>query len=179
MPEREERWGPGRARGGGLLPGEGPRVVLDNIRSAFNVGSIFRTAEAAGAEHLFLCGISATPANPRVVKTALGAEGVLPWSHHISTAEVLARLRADGVALIAVEVSERSVPYTALAFPERVAFIFGHEVAGIAVPILEQSDHVVEIPMLGHKNSLNVATSVGVILFEALRRRMARREDRG
>jgi 23S rRNA (guanosine2251-2'-O)-methyltransferase len=170
-------WGVRRFDGGAPPPrlrGQGCQVVLDNIRSAFNVGSIFRTCDAAGVAHLHLCGISATPRNPRVVKTSLGAERTVPWSHHISTAEVLGRLRGSGVALVAVELTARSVPYTELEYPESVAFIFGHEVAGIAIPILEQSDHVIEIPMLGHKNSLNVATSVGVILFEAVRRRLLR-----
>lgn len=77
------------------------------------------------------------------------------------------------MAVIAVELTARSLPYTAVAIPERVAFVFGHEVAGIAVPVLDQCDLVVEIPMVGHKHSLNVATSVGVILFEALRQRTA------
>ncbi|MBP7669328.1 MAG: RNA methyltransferase [Candidatus Eisenbacteria bacterium] len=155
------------------LPGAPPRVVLDNIRSAFNVGSIFRTCDAAGARPLYLCGICATPGNPRVVKTALGAEATVPWSHHISTLEVIAQLQAEGVFCVGVERTERSAPYDLEEYPERVAFVFGHEVAGIALPVLERCDRVVGIPMLGRKNSLNVATSVGVMLFEIVRRRLA------
>ncbi|MBW2278400.1 MAG: RNA methyltransferase [Deltaproteobacteria bacterium] len=149
----------------------GPCVVLDNIRSAFNVGSVFRTCEAAGTAHLYLCGISAAPPNPRVLKTSLGAEAVLPWSHHLSSTEVIENLRRQGIAIISVELTDRSQPYTAVDYPPRCALVFGHEVAGVAVPILERSDLVVEIPMLGRKNSLNVATSVGVVLFELVRRR--------
>jgi len=151
----------------------GPQVVLDNIRSAFNVGSVFRTCDAAGVAHLHLCGISACPPNPKLLKTSLGAERTVPWSHCIDARECLARLRAAGVALFAVERTEGSLPYTAVEYPERCALIFGHEVAGVAAPLLEMADRVIEIPMLGRKNSLNVATSVGVVLFELVRRRLA------
>ena len=155
------------------LPGRGPRVVLDNIRSAFNVGSVFRTCDAAGVEHLYLCGISACPPNPKLVKTALGAEQTVPWSHHIRALEVLNGLRAEGYTLFAVERTDRSLPYTEVDYPERCVLIFGHEVAGVARPLLERADQVIEIPMLGRKNSLNVATSAGVVLFELVRRRLA------
>lgn len=145
------------------------RVVLDNIRSAFNVGSIFRTSEGAGVEHLHLCGISATPENPKVQKTALGAERMVPWSHDLSTREVLAALRADGWTRVAVELTNRSVPYTVYSYPPRCALVFGHEVAGVPLPVLAECDAVIEIPLAGRKNSLNVATSAGIVLFEALR----------
>ena len=154
-------------------PGRGPHVVLDNIRSAFNVGSVFRTCDAAGVEHLHLCGISACPPNPKLLKTSLGAERTVPWSHCIDARERLAQLREAGLALYAVERTDASVPYTEVDYPEHCALIFGHEVAGVAAPLLEMADRVIEIPMLGRKNSLNVATSVGVVLFELVRRRLA------
>ena len=144
-------------------------MLLDNVRSAFNVGAILRTCDAAGAAHLYLCGISAAPPNPRVLKTSLGAEQWVPWSHHISAEAVATELRAAGVTLVAVEVTERSIPHTALTYPPEVAFIFGHEVAGVAEPLIAQADVTIEIPMLGRKNSLNVATSVGIVLFEFVR----------
>lgn len=144
------------------------RVVLDNIRSAFNVGSIFRTAEAAGVEHLHLCGISATPENPKVRKTALGAERMVPWSHDLSTLAVLEALRAEGWTRVAVELTDRSVPYNEYRYPRRCALVFGHEVAGVPLPVLDACDAVIEIPMAGRKNSLNVATSAGIVLFGAL-----------
>lgn len=150
----------------------GPVVVLDNIRSALNVGSIFRTCDAAGVRHLYLAGITALPPNPQLLKTALGAEAAVPWSHHLSTAAVVAELRARGFRILAVELTSRSVPYTQVEYPADTALIFGHEVAGVAVPVLELADQVIEIPMFGRKNSLNVATSVGVVLFEILRRRL-------
>ncbi len=153
--------------------GHPPRVILDNIRSAFNVGSVFRTCEAAGAAHLHLCGICAYPPNARVLKTALGADEVLPWTHELSAAGTIERLQAEGVRIVAVELTDRSQDYQAVIYPDPVAFVFGHEVAGVAVPILDRADLVVQIPMMGHKNSLNVATSVGVILFDHLRRRLS------
>ncbi len=153
------------------LPGR-VRVVLDNIRSAYNIGSILRTSEAAGIEHLHLCGISATPDNPKVVKTALGAERMVSWSHHIATAEVLDELRAQGWALIAVELTDRGARHDLFDYPQKCALIFGHEVAGVPPALLARCDAVIEIPMLGRKNSLNVATSVGIVLFEIVRRRL-------
>jgi 23S rRNA (guanosine2251-2'-O)-methyltransferase len=150
----------------------GPVVVLDNIRSALNVGSIFRTCDAAAVRHLYLGGITALPPNPQLLKTALGAQETVPWSHRLSTVELVEELHAEGFCIVAVELTDRSVPYTQATYPVDTALVFGHEVAGVAVPVLDRSDQVVEIPMFGRKNSLNVATSVGVILFEILRRRI-------
>lgn len=157
-------------RRGQPLAADGPFVVLDNIRSAWNVGSIFRTCEGAGVRHLFLCGISAAPPNPRVLKTSLGAEEMLAWSHDPSTARVIALLREQGITIYAVEQSERSVPYTQVDYPRDCALVFGHETHGVAAPILAKADAVIEIPMAGRKKSLNVAVSVGVVLFEVRRR---------
>ena len=157
----------------------GPVVVLDNIRSALNVGSIFRTCDAAGVRHLHLAGITALPPNPQLLKTALGAEAAVPWSHHLSTVAVVTGLRAGGFRILAVELTDRSVSYTRADYPVDTALIFGHEVAGVAVPVLELADQVIEIPMFGRKNSLNVATSVGVVLFEILRRRLMESDAAG
>ena len=161
-----------RERSAQDLHNEGPYVILDSIRSAFNVGSIFRTCEAAAVRHLYLCGITAHPPNPKVLKTSLGSEETLPWKHFLSTAEAVETVQQRGVSVFAVELTDRSTPYTEIDYPEQTALIFGHEVSGVSVQILEMSDQVIEIPMLGRKNSLNVATSVGVILFELLRQRL-------
>jgi tRNA G18 (ribose-2'-O)-methylase SpoU len=150
---------------------DGPFVVLDNIRSAWNVGSILRTCEGAGVRHLFLCGISAAPPNPRVLKTSLGAERTVPWSHDPATMQVIRKLRSEGAAIFAVELTDRSVDYTTIDYPRDCAFVFGHETYGVAAPVLQAADRLIEVPMAGTKNSLNVAVSVGVVLFEALRRR--------
>ncbi len=159
----------------GTVPGRLPiRIVLDNLRSAFNVGSIFRTSEGAGVEWIHLCGITPYPPNPKLEKTARGAEALVPWSHHIDTMEAVRLLRTRGYTLAALELTDRSVDYRSLPFPQPIALIVGHEVAGVTRPVLEEADAIVEIPLRGIKNSLNVATSFGVVLFEILRQWHAR-----
>jgi tRNA G18 (ribose-2'-O)-methylase SpoU len=145
-------------------------VVLDNLRSAFNVGSIFRTCEGAGVERIHLCGITPYPPHPKLEKTARGALALVPWSHHVDAMEAVRILKADGFALAALELTDRSVDYRGLPYTPPIAVIVGHEVAGVTRPVLEAADWVVQIPMRGRKNSLNVATSCGVVLFEILRR---------
>ncbi len=161
-----------RRRAPGPPPGSPPRVLLDNIRSAFNVGSVFRTCEAVGVRHLHLCGICAYPPNARVLKTALGADRMVSWNHSLSAVEEVERLRKAGVQVLSVELTDRSRPYHEIDYPADVVFVFGHEVSGVAVPILDRSAAVIQIPMMGRKNSLNIATSVGVILFDHLVRRL-------
>lgn len=146
-------------------------IVLDNIRSAFNVGSIFRTADACGADALWLCGMTAFPPHPRLERTALGAENVVPWSHHRQAVDAVERLIADGVVPVAVEVAEGAVNYVDFVWPDRLALVFGHETRGIAPDVLERCAAVVRLPMFGLKNTLNVATAAGIVMYEVLRRR--------
>ncbi len=145
------------------------RIVLDNLRSAFNVGSIFRTAEGAGVEWIHLCGITPYPPHPKLEKTARGATSLVPWSHHVDTMEAIRSLRDRNYVLAALELTDQSVDYSGLTYPRPVAFILGHEVAGVTRPVLEAADWVIEIPLRGYKNSLNVATTAGILLFEVLR----------
>lgn len=145
------------------------RLVLDNLRSAFNVGSIFRTAEGAGVEQILLCGISPYPPNPKLEKTARGATSLVPWVHHTDTMEAVRSLRSNGFALAALELTDRSVDYRSLPYPKPIALILGHEVAGVTRPVLEKVDWIVEVPLRGNKNSLNVATTCGIVVFEILR----------
>jgi tRNA G18 (ribose-2'-O)-methylase SpoU len=162
MPERENN----TAR-----PRQPLYVVLDNIRSAFNVGSIFRTSDAAAVAGLHLCGCTAYPPNVKLAKTALGAEETVPWTHHQTTTEALAMLRARGVPVVGVEAVANAASYVAFAWPTPVAVVFGNEVDGLDDTTLALCDAVVRIPMLGAKESLNVATAAGIVLFEILRRR--------
>ncbi len=150
-------------------------AILHNIRSLFNVGSMFRTADAAGIEKLYLCGITSTPydvfGRPRaqIAKVALGAEKTVPWEHVRSTAKVIERLRHDGYKIIALEQSKKSVPYYTLNAQRftlpKIALIVGHEVRGVAPAILKQCDAVIEIPMYGKKESLNVGVAFGIVAF--------------
>lgn len=144
-------------------------AVLDNIRSAFNAGSIFRTSDAAALTRLHLCGMTPVPPNPKLARSALGADGFVPWTRHATSLDAIEALKADGVVTVAMENAPGSIDYTEFQWPDRVALVLGHEVRGIRPDALEACDAVVEIPMLGKKNTLNVATAYGIVLFEALR----------
>ena len=150
-------------------------VIAHNIRSIHNVGSIFRTADAAGVERIFLCGITPSPIDRfkevrgDFAKVALGAEKYLAWESAKTTAGVIKRLKEDGYEIFALEQSKRSVPYYAvssLALTDaRVAIVIGNEVKGLPRSILQAADRILEIPMMGKKESLNVAVAFGVLVF--------------
>ena len=150
-------------------------VLLDNVRSAQNVGSIFRTCDAAMVNRMFLCEITTYPPNTKLAKTALGSEHYVPWEHHETTDTALERLRELGIPLVSVETEPGSVSYLEYEFPRPVCLAFGHEVAGVSEEVLAASDTVVHIPMSGVKNSMNVSVAHGVVLFEVLRQ--FRQED--
>lgn len=145
-------------------------VLLDNIRSMYNIGSFFRTSDAVGLDKLYLCGITAYPPKSAISKTALGAEESVAWQHHADAREVLAALRSGGYEIAAIETSLHSVDLFEWrpAFP--VCIAFGHEVDGIRPELLALADTHVRIPMVGRKHSLNVATAAGVVLYELLRK---------
>ena len=155
-----------RARGSGLV------VVLDNIRSAHNVGSAFRSAESFGVDKVFLCGISAAPPSPEIHKTALGAEDSVPWEHCADTLEALRQLRALGYRILSVEQTEHSLKLGrdfGRTPGEKLALIFGNEVDGVRQDVVDASDAALEIPQSGTKHSLNVSVAVGVVLWELVR----------
>lgn len=151
---------------------DGVFVVLDNVRSAFNVGSIFRAADACAVERIYLCGITARPPNQKLDKTALGATEFVAWEYCRSTHGALDRLHREGIPIVGVEVRPESVPLWDFHFPGRVAIVLGHEVWGISEDVLARADELVHLPMLGIKNTHNVATACGIVLFEALRQRL-------
>ena len=144
-------------------------VVLDNLRSAYNVGSIFRTADAGAVEHLHLCGMSAHPPHPKLEKTALGAQEYVPWTYYERTKDAIKALQQGGIPVVAVEVTSGAKSIIECQFPRPVAIVFGNEVSGINEELLSCCDDVVTIPMQGYKNSMNVATAFGIVLYELLR----------
>lgn len=144
-------------------------VLLDNIRSIYNVGSIFRTSDAAGINKIYLCGISATPEHPKLVKTALGADKSVEWEYNISAFDTVKRLKSIGHTIYSVELTEGAIDFRTAEYPDGTVLVFGHEVDGVDKDILAISDKVIMIPMLGIKESLNVATSYGIVAYEALR----------
>jgi len=152
------------------LPRNPIHVVLDNLRSAYNVGSVFRTGDAAAVEHIHLCGMSAHPPHRKIEKTSLGAFEYVPWTYYERTSAALDHLRAAGIPIAAIEAHPQAVPHVNFDWPRPVAVVFGNEVAGINDKTLDQCDAVVCIPMSGYKHSINVATVAGIILFEILRK---------
>jgi tRNA G18 (ribose-2'-O)-methylase SpoU len=145
-------------------------VVLDCIRSLYNVGSFFRTGDAAGISTLYLTGYTGHPPHPRLSKTALGAQDKLPWEHHPDPSGLLQQLRHHGFELAAIETSSRAIDLYDWQPRFPVCLVFGNEVEGIPAPIAALCDVDVRIPMLGAKQSLNVAVAGGVVLFELLRK---------
>jgi tRNA G18 (ribose-2'-O)-methylase SpoU len=146
-------------------------IILPNIRSSYNVGSIFRTADAVGVSKIFLVGYTPCPfdkfkrVNKEIAKTALGAEKTVDWEHVDDIFSLLEQLKKDGFQIIAIEQAENSVDYKTVKLKEKNAFIFGSEVGGISKELLEKCDIVAEISMCGKKESLNVSVSAGVALF--------------
>ncbi|MBN1915534.1 TrmH family RNA methyltransferase [Candidatus Dojkabacteria bacterium] len=144
-------------------------VVLDNIRSALNVGAIFRTCDAAGIEKLYLCGITPYPPHNRIPKTALGAVETVRWEYGKNTIETVEKLKEEKKKIISVEVTDNAIEFTDYKFTTPSVLIFGNEINGVGEEILKLSDGIVKIPMFGMKESLNVATTSGIVIYEAVR----------
>lgn len=146
-------------------------LILDNVRSAQNVGSFFRTADAFAIERIELCGITSTPPNRELHKTALGSEMSVAWSYHPTTADCVAKLRGEGYRILAVEQIENAVMLNDFRAEAGVkyALIFGNEVDGVDQAIADDVDGAIEIPQVGTKHSLNVSVSAGVVMWELFR----------
>ena len=143
-------------------------VLLDNIRSLYNVGSIFRTAEAVGVQKLHLCGMTATPDNPRLAKTAIGAESMLAWQQHNNALVAAKTLCAQGFSLWAIEGGEQATPLFDAKTPQdnqRIVLVIGNELAGIDPEILEICERILYIPMQGQKESLNLTVAFGIAAY--------------
>lgn len=149
-------------------------LILENIRSAQNVGAIFRTADAIGIKKIYLVGYTPAPIDKfgrpkkEIAKTALGAEKTISWESVPDTVSLSLRLKKEGFWIVAVEKVSGAVDYKTLVVPDKVAFIFGNEVEGVLLSTLAFSDTIIAIPMRGMKESLNVATTAGIILFRVL-----------
>jgi len=143
-------------------------IILDNLRSAFNVGSIFRLCDAMRVSGLFLCGYTASPPHVKLDKTSLGTIDYVPWRKFEAAVDAVAYLRGLGVAVWASETTSGSVPYNKVAYPSPIGLVFGNEALGVSREVLEMCDGLVEIPLYGFKNSINVAASCAVVGFAAL-----------
>ena len=158
-------------------------IVLHNIRSLHNVGSIFRTADAAGVEKIYLCGITPGPYDifdrPReqLTKVSLGAEKYVKWEHFKSTTKLTDKLKSDGYEILAIEQSKKAIPYYKLQtknHKQKLALVVGNEIKGLSPAILKRADKILEIPMRGKKESLNVAVAFGIVAFGLLEKKKAR-----
>jgi 23S rRNA (guanosine2251-2'-O)-methyltransferase len=145
-------------------------ILLDDVRSLYNVGAFFRTADAAGCERLYLCGITGRPPKREISKTALGSEESVPWEHQPKAETVIEGLRGRNYQIAAVETSLHAVDLYDWQPDFPVCILFGHEVDGLRAKALALCDTHIRIPMLGRKHSLNVATAGGVVIYELLRK---------
>lgn len=145
-------------------------VVIHNIRSALNVGSIFRTSDGAGVSKIYLTGYTPTPENPKVLKTALGAQNSVPWEKYYNIANLLKKLKNKKIQIVALEQTKNSIDYRKFSvrggkphFP--LALIVGNEISGLSDKILKYTDKIIAIPMYGQKESLNVSVAFGIAVY--------------
>lgn len=144
-------------------------VILDNVRSLNNIGSIFRSCDAFRINSLILCGISTPPPHRDIHKSALGAEFTVDWQYFEHTTDAIVELKSNGYHVFAVEQTTLSIPLTDFSPTWPVALVFGHEIHGVSPEVLAVCESAIEIPQFGTKHSLNVAVSVGIVLWELLR----------
>ncbi len=149
-------------------------VVMDDVRSMYNVGSVFRTSDAFRVSAIYLCGITATPPHAEIHKTALGAEDSVAWHYFNTTQEAVAQLKSDGWKVFAVEQAEGSTMLQNLdniiSKDEKYAIIMGNEVKGVKQDVVDMCDGCIEIPQFGTKHSLNVSTTAGIVIWEFAKR---------
>lgn len=152
------------------------KVVLHNIRSLYNVGSVFRSCDAFGISELLLSGYTPTPPRSEITKTAIGAEEFVKWSYRENTADMFQSLKQDGYTIIGLEQTAESIPLTTFnpSDFDKLCLVMGNEVTGIDDELLPQIDHFVNIPQFGHKHSLNVSVAAAVVLYALLEKFMDR-----
>ena len=140
-------------------------LLAHNIRSLWNIGSLFRTCDAFGIKKFYLTGYTATPPRREISKTALGAEEFVPWEHNKDPMEIIKNLKNDGYAIVALELTDDAQALSKFFAPKKLGLIVGHEVTGVPKDIIELCDAKVQIPMKGKKESLNVAVAAGVAMY--------------
>ena len=144
-------------------------IVLDNLRSASNIGNIYRLAEALNIKAIYPCGYTAHPPHPKIAKTARNTELETPTHHFVTTSQACQKLKEQNYKLVAVETTSHSIDFWEFSFEIKTALIFGNEALGIEQQILQLCDAIVQLPLLGRKNSINVANCASALLFKAVR----------
>ena len=147
-------------------------IVLDNVRSMHNVGSAFRTADGFAIEQIILCGITATPPHREIEKTALGATQSVDWTHYKETTDAVQALKEQGYKILAIEQAEGSISLEKfeISKDDKYAFVFGNEVHGVDEEVMELVDGCIEIPQFGTKHSFNVSVTIGIVLWDILKK---------
>ena len=143
-------------------------IILDNIRSLYNVGAIFRTADGVMAEKIYLCGMTGIPPRREIEKTSLGACEVVPWEYRKKAVDVVRELKEQRVEIVTLELTDPPNNYSDTEFTFPTALVIGHEIEGVSDEVMELSDKSISIPMLGRANSLNVATAFGIAVYQML-----------
>lgn len=149
-------------------------LVMDNVRSLHNIGSLFRTADAFRLEGIYLCGITATPPHREIHKTALGATESVQWEYREETTDAISELKEKGYMILSVEQTEGAVllDQVQLSDNQKYALVFGHEIRGVDQDVVDLSDQCIEIPQYGTKHSLNISVAAGIVIWELFRRRV-------
>jgi len=149
-------------------------LVMDNVRSLHNIGSLFRTADAFRLEGIYLCGITATPPHREIHKTALGATESVRWEYREKTTDAISELKEKGYMILSVEQTEGAVllDQVQLSDKQKYALVFGHEIRGVDQDVVDMSDQCIEIPQYGTKHSLNISVAAGIVIWELFRRRV-------
>lgn len=145
-------------------------IILDNLRSAFNVGAIFRTCDALRVSGLFLCGYTAYPPHIKLQKTSMGTIDYVPWKHFDKTVDAVKYLQDQGIPVWAAETTSHSQSFYDANYPGKLGVVFGNEALGVSRQVVDMCDNLIEIPQWGFKNSLNVAISCGIIGFRAVKK---------
>lgn len=145
------------------------RVLLDNVRSLYNVGSIFRTSDAAGVEKIYLCGITGKPPRAEIHKAALGAEKSVPWEYFKNPIAIVQQLKAEGHRIVILEHTDEPQLYHQSKYQFPLCLVVGHEIAGVSDEVVALADLAIEIPMFGIKQSLNVAVAYGIAIYEIVK----------
>ncbi len=148
-------------------------IILDNVLDTYNVGSIFRLADAVAAERVILCGETLTPPNSRIKKASINTTGWVNWEYEKNTVDAVKKLKEKGVAIVAVEQDKRSKPFYKVEYPFPIAIVVGNETTGVNSDVLDRADIIVELPMWGVNKSLNVMVSCGIILYEIMKQKGA------
>lgn len=141
-------------------------IILNDIRSAHNVGSIFRTCDGLGVEKIYLCGITAYPPNPLITKTALGSHKQVPWEHCLDVCPVVEDLKSKGYQIVVLEQTDKSVSYQEFNPSKPLCLVVGNEIEGVDQNVVDLCDDAIEIEMIGVKNSLNVSVALGIVAYD-------------